>query len=275
MLELTERPRRARFIASRGMTARDRSDRMLFDRRASGDNGARDQLIERFLPLARSVARRYERPGEPLDDLVQVASVGLVKAVDRFDAGRGLSFTSFAVPTIAGELKRYFRDRTWAVRPPRPLQEMALRVEAAAVCLPHQLERAPTVRELADAVGASDEQVLEALQALGARSGLSLQTAAEGEDADQPALQDSLGRSDDGYERAEQRAVLNALLACLSPREREVVRLRFEQDLTQAQIGALLGISQMQTSRIVRHAVAQMRHVAGQQRMLVDGTSPA
>jgi RNA polymerase sigma-B factor len=267
MLELIERPRAVVAPARRGRTARDRSDRLLFARRAAGDASARDDLIERFLPLARSVARRYERPGEPLDDLVQVASLALVKAVDRFDAARGHAFTSYAVPTIVGELKRHFRDRTWAVRPPRELQELSLRVDHAALRLSQQLERAPTVSELAMAVGADDEQVLEALQARDARSGLSLQGFA-GDPDDHQALQDTVGADDEGYARAEQRADLDGLLACLAPRERHVLRLRFEHEHTQAQIGALLGISQMQVSRIIRRAIDQLRHVADRQQEL-------
>ncbi len=272
MLDRAERPRQAGPVpasARRAKAARERTDRLLFARRDRGDRHARDELIERFLPLARSVARRYERPGEPLDDLVQVASLALVKAVDRFDPERGYAFTSFAVPTIVGELKRYFRDRTWTVRPPREVQELTLRVDAAAVRLSQQLDRPPTVSELAAAIGGSDEQVLEAMQARSGRSGLSLQASAGRQD-DQPALQDTLGGSDDGYEQAENRAVLDGLLAFISPRDREVVRLRFEQDLTQAEIGALLGVSQMQVSRIVRHAIDQLRHIADQQQRVAE-----
>jgi RNA polymerase sigma-B factor len=268
MLELTERPPDAR-VSPRATSARCPADRLLFERRDAGDRAARDELIERFLPLARSVARRYERPGEPLEDLVQVASLALVKAVDRFDTSRGHAFTSFAVPTIVGELKRHFRDRTWTVRPPRAVQELTLRVESAAVRLSQQLDRAPTVSELAAAIGVTDEAVMEAIHARGGRRGLSLQaTAGAGQD-DPPALQDTLGASDDGFARAEDRAVLDGLLGCLRPRERMVLRLRFEQDLTQAEIGALLDVSQMQISRIIRHALEQLRHVAEQQRRLV------
>ncbi len=267
MLERTEPRSDATRAASYRRVSRARTDRLLFARRDAGDRRARDELIERFLPLARSVARRYERPGEPLDDLVQVAALALVKAVDRFDVQRGHAFTSFAVPTIIGELKRYFRDRTWVVRPPREVQELTLRVEAAAVRLGQKLDRAPTVRELAVAIGGSDEQVLEAMQARGGRSGLSLEAAGADRD-DEQALHQTLGVSDDGYARAEDRIVLDGLLGYLSPREREVVRLRFERDLTQREIAALLGISQMQVSRIVRASITRLRYVANQQRRL-------
>ena len=272
MRQLAEHPCEADPVAAvaRGTrAANERGERVLFARRDKGDRHARDELIERFLPLARSVARRYERPGEPLDDLVQVASLALVKAVDRFDPDSGYAFTSFAVPTIVGELKRYFRDRTWTVRPPRELQELTLRVDAAAARLAQRLDRPPTISELATATGASDEQVLEAMQARCGRSGLSLQAPTGGQD-DQYALQDTLGDSDDGYEHAENRAVLDGLLAFIAPRDREVVRLRFEQDLTQAEIGALLGLSQMQVSRIVRHAIDQLRRLADQQQRIAE-----
>jgi RNA polymerase sigma-B factor len=248
-------------------------DRMLFARRAAGDPRARDELIERFMPLARSLARRYELASEPLDDLVQVASMGLVKAVDRYEPGRGCAFSSYAVPTIVGELKRHFRDRTWTVRPPRALQELTLRVEAARLRLSQELERAPTVSELAVATGSTDEHVLDALQASTARGALSLQSPTGGREED-AELQDTLGASDDGYAHAETRALLDALLTGLTPRARIVLRLRFEQDLTQAEIGALLGVSQMQISRIIRQALGRLRHIADQQQR-AGGDRPA
>ena len=257
--------------------ARDRRDRMLFERVKAGDRRAREELIERFLPLARSVARRYERPREPLDDLFQVACMALVKAVDRFDSDRGVAFSSYAVPTITGELKRHFRDRSWTVRPPRAVQELSLRLQALEPRLSRQLDRSPTVSELAAAGGVTDEQVLEALQARRARNGLSLQGPVGGEQEQE--LQDTLGASDDGFAQAEDRAVLEGLLDYLSPRSAMVVRLRFEQDLTQGEIGAMLGVSQMQVSRIIRHAITQLREIAEQQeRMLerrVAATAPA
>jgi RNA polymerase sigma-B factor len=264
MPELTRRPSNASVaptLARRVDSGRERTDRMLFARRAAGDPRARDELIERFLPLARSLARRYDHCGEPIEDLVQVASLALVKAVDRYDSAHGCAFSSFAVPPIVGELKRHFRDRGWAVRPPRDVQELTLRVDRAAERLSMQLDRAPTVNELAVAVDSTDEHVLEALQARSGRSALSLQAPARDDD-DQSALQDTLGASDDGYARAEACVLLEGLLAGLSPRAREILRLRFEQDLTQAEIGALMGVSQMQISRILRQAIQQLRHIA-------------
>ena len=226
-----------------------------------GDRQARAQLIERFLPLARSLARRYERGSEPLEDLVQVASVALVKAIDRYDPARGYAFSSFAVPTIAGELKRHFRDQTWMVRPPRGIQEVTLRVEGALARLTQELDRSPTTSELAVAVGVGDEEILEAMQARSARGALSLH-APQGEPGDAMMLQDTLGAEDPDIESAEQSAQLERLMTDVSPRAREMLRMRFEEDMTQAEIGAAIGISQMQVSRILRQTIAQLREAA-------------
>lgn len=241
---------------------RARDERRLF--RAwldARDTHARTALIERFMPLARSLARRYHRSGEPLDDLVQVAAVALVKAIDRYDPARGCAFSSFAVPTIAGELKRHFRDHSWTVRPPRDLQEVTLRVENALTRVTQQLDRSPTTRELATAAGLDEEQVLEALQARRGRSGVSLQ-APQGLPGEGMTLGDTLGEDDPELERAEQRAALDDLLKTVPARAREMVRLRFEEDMTQAEIGAVFGVSQMQVSRILRQTIAQLRAVA-------------
>jgi len=272
MLELIEPPTGA--SASQAprrlsVASRTRTDQRLFARCAAGDRRARDELVERFLPLARSVARRYEHSGESFDDLLQVASLALVKAVDRYDPRHGAAFSSYAVPSIVGELKRHFRDRTWAVRPPRGLQELTLRVERAVTQLSQELDRAPTVSELAVAIGGTNEQVLEAMQARSGRGALSLQAPA-GAQEEQPALQDTLGGGDDGYERAEARALLDGLMNGLPRRSRYVLKLRFEEDMTQAEIGALLGVSQMQVSRIIRQAIAQLRTIADHQTSIDD-----
>jgi RNA polymerase sigma-B factor len=250
-------------------TTRTRIDRQLFARRDRGDLRARDELIERFMPLARSIARRYEQSGEPLEDLVQVASMALVKAIDRYDPQRGTAFSSYAVPTIAGELKRYFRDRAWAIRPPRDVQELALRVDRVAERLNTQLNRSPTIGEVASAVNESDEHVLEAMQARSSYSTLSFQ-APHGRSDDNAVLQDVLGSEEGGYEHAEDRALIDRLMRGVSERERLVLRLRFEEDLTQAEIGTALGVSQMQISRILRRAIERLREVAEHEpRMLV------
>jgi RNA polymerase sigma-B factor len=223
------------------------NERALWERHAElGEPWTRGALVERFLPLARSIARRYENLGEPIEDLNQVASLALINAVDRFDTSRGYAFTSFAVPTIVGELKRHFRDRSWAVRPPRSLQELSLRVDRTTRSLTKQLDRPPTVPEIARALGRDEEHILEALRARVGRSALSLQ-APRGAEMES-ALEDECGREDDGYHRAESRALLERLMTLLPARDREVMRRRFGADMTQAEIGAVLGISQMQVT---------------------------
>jgi len=242
---------------------RTREDRELFVRyHRDGDARARDQLVERFLPLARQLARRYQRAGEPLDDLLQVASLGLIKAIDRFDPEREIAFSSYAVPTILGEIKRYFRDRTWAVRVPRDLQELTLKVDRAVGRLSEDLRRQPSVGEIATAVGAEEEEVLEALQAGGAYRAVSFDAPRSGGDEDVATLGDSVGVDEHGFDRAEERATLQQLMSTVTPREREVLRMRFEQDMTQAEIGAVIGVSQMQVSRVIRQAISRLRAAA-------------
>ncbi len=242
---------------------RTREDRELFVRyHRDGDARAREQLVERFLPLARQLARRYQRAGEPLDDLLQVASLGLIKAIDRFDPDREIAFSSYAVPTILGEIKRYFRDRTWAVRVPRDLQELTLKVDRAVGELSELLRRQPSVGEIATAVGTDEEDVLEALQAGGAYRAVSFDAPRTGADDDVVTLGDSVGIDEHGFDRAEERATLAQLMATVTPRERDVLRMRFEQDMTQAEIGAVIGVSQMQVSRVIRQAIARLRAAA-------------
>ncbi|HEV2787560.1 MAG TPA: SigB/SigF/SigG family RNA polymerase sigma factor [Solirubrobacteraceae bacterium] len=241
---------------------RTRSERDLFFQARAGDGRAREELTSRFIPLARSLALRYQRSGEPLDDLLQVASLGLVKAIDRFDPDRDIAFSSYAVPTILGEIKRYFRDRTWAVRVPRGLQELSMRVDRAVSGLSEQLRRQPSVNEIAAAVGATEEDVREALQAGGAYRAVSFEAPAGGAGEDAAPLADSVGVREDGFERAEERATLDALLGAVSARERDVLRMRFEHDLTQVEIGAAIGVSQMQISRIIRQALQRLREAA-------------
>jgi RNA polymerase sigma-B factor len=244
-------------------TDRAQEDRALFERYLDRRNPVdREMLVERFLPLARQLARRYQRPEEPFDDLVQVASLGLVKAIDRFDLDREVAFSSYAVPTILGEIKRYFRDRTWSVRVPRDLQEMALKVDRAVSQLALDLHRQPSVAEIAEAVESTEEEVLEALEASGAYRATSLETPRGSEDDAGDTLGDTIGRDEGGFALAEHRATLEQLLRSVTPREREVLRLRFEQDLTQAEIGERIGVSQMQVSRIIRQSLNRLRTVA-------------
>jgi RNA polymerase sigma-B factor len=242
---------------------RAQEERLLFTRFAKDrDPALRDRLIERYLPLARQLARRYQRPDEPLDDLVQVASLGLVKAIDRFDASREVAFSSYAVPTILGEIKRHFRDRTWSVRVPRDLQELALRVERTVADLTRELHRSPSVAELSERLGQSEEAILEALEAAGAYHATSLETPRSGEGEPGETLADTVGGAEQGYDLAEDRATIARLMRSITPREREVLRLRFEEDLTQAEIGEIIGVSQMQVSRLIRQAVARLRLAA-------------
>jgi RNA polymerase sigma-B factor len=275
---LSDRPKNATVsstIATRPKHPSEFMDRMLFLRSAAGDRRARDELIERWLPLARSVARRYQRSDVPLDDLEQVASFALVKAVDRFDPAQGNAFSSYAVPTIVGELKRYFRDHGWAVRPPRGLQELTLRVESTITRLTTQLDRPPILRELAAATDNTQQEILDALQARSSRDTLSLQAPQGGHDP-HTALQDMLGDRDGGYARAEMRVFLDNVMIVLPGRTREILRLRFEEDLTQGEIGELFSISQMQISRIIRHAVGRLRELADDHdRLLAQRTEKA
>jgi RNA polymerase sigma-B factor len=254
---------------------RHREDRILFERyQRTGDRLVRDELVERFMPLAHKLVRRYSRAAEPLEDLTQVAAVGLIKAVERFDPARGIAFSSYAVPTISGELKRYFRDYSWAVRPPRDLQELALRVDQVATDLARKLDRSPTTAELSEAAGVTEEQLLEAIQARSARGALSLQ-APTGDAGDSGTLEDWIGQDDGGLESAEMHADLAALLLRLTVREREILRMRFEEDMTQAEIGAIVGVSQMQISRLIRQALQHLRDVADRQGSRGDGQRAA
>jgi RNA polymerase sigma-B factor len=217
-------------------------------------------LVERYMPLARSLARRYERSSEPIDDLVQVAAVGLVKAIDRFDPDRGVAFVSFAVPTVLGELRRYFRDCCWDVHVPRAAQERALKLEQAQAQLLGDLGRAPSAAELAQYLELDLEQVLDGLAARQAYDVASLdapRVAASGEDA--ATYHDLLGEIDGRYELAEDSAVIGVAMRHLSERERRVLALRFDEDLTQSEIAERIGVSQMHVSRLLRRALEQLR----------------
>jgi len=226
-----------------------------------GDRAARRALAERFLPLARQLAGRYRGGGEPLDDLVQVASLGLLKAIDRFDLERATAFSSFAVPTILGELRRHFRDTGWALRLPRELQELALRLERVGSDVAQATGHTPTIHELAQRLGVTPERVLEARAAAGAHRALSLVQTFEDADG-RERTHDAIGAEDPGYGQAVSFAYVEDLMCVLSDRDRDVLRLRFSEDLTQSEIGARLGISQMQVSRIIRAAVERLREAA-------------
>ena len=255
-------PTHAPEIESRA--ARARADRALLERAHRGDQQARAELVRRFLPLARQLARRYQRAGEPLDDLNQVASLGLIKAIDRFDHTRETAFSSFAVPTILGELKRHFRDKGWSVRVPRDLQELAVRLEPVGEELSRELGRAATPAEIAKRTGTTLEQVLEAREAAGAYRAVSLDRPRDDGDEESDGLGAAFGIEDPGFDTAEDSATIERLMRVLSDREREILRLRFAEDLTQAEIGERVGVSQMHVSRIIRQAINRLRDAAEQ-----------
>jgi RNA polymerase sigma-B factor len=219
------------------------------------DKRARDLLVARYMPLARSLARRYVSVGEPLDDLVQIASYGLLGAIDRFDPARGVRFSSFAVPTILGELRRYIRDFGWGVHVPRGAQEQAMEVEQAIRQLTAGARREPTIPDLATHLGWSVETVLDAMQVSAGRRPSSLDLPADGQ-GDERSLADRLGSADTGFARVDERLSIASGLPHFA---RDVVRLRFVEDLTQTEIAARTGISQMQVSRILRQSLDQLR----------------
>jgi RNA polymerase sigma-B factor len=229
-----------------------------------GDRRARDELVQRFLPLARKLAHRYRGAHEPIEDLFQVASLGLVKAVDRFDMSRGTAFSSFAVPTILGELKRYFRDTGWAVHVPRSAQEDALELQQVQERLTIRSGRPPTVGELAEFMELSVEDVLERLEAAAAHHAASLDAPLEADEEEAGSVIDTLGGGESGYQRVEDGLTISAAAEQLSPRDVKALELRFRQDLTQSEIAEQLGISQMQVSRILRRALDSMRERSGQ-----------
>jgi len=220
---------------------------------------AREALVRQYMPLARGLARRYGRSSEPFEDLVQVASLGLLKAIDRYDADRGHPFTSFAVPTILGEMRRYFRDSGWAVHVPRGAQERALKVRDAQELLANEHGHPPSVGRLAEYLEFDIEDVLDALQAFRAYDTLSLEAPRPHGDREAPAYGDTVGKEDERYELVELDATLSTVLRHLPSRERAILRMRFVEDLTQTQIAESLGISQMQVSRLLRRSLEQLR----------------
>jgi RNA polymerase sigma-B factor len=245
-----------------GGTREDR--RLLIRYHGEGDASAREELVERFLPLARQLARRYQRQNEPLDDLMQVASMGLVKAIDRFDPERGTAFSTYAVPTILGELKRYFRDSGWAVHVPRGMQERVMKLDQASQELHRKIGRSPSASELADELGLTSEEVLEAMEAASAYDAISLeeQRGSESRDSQEPTYADSLGTEEERYELVEYGASIAPTMKALSERERLILHLRFVEDLTQSEIADRIGVSQMHVSRLIRRALARLRAVA-------------
>jgi RNA polymerase sigma-B factor len=271
-------PRRAdapRTAPRRADAPRDAPADLMLLRRftTTRDPRLREQLVVRYLPLARYAANHYVSRNEPFDDLLQVASVGLLKAIERFDPHNGATFSSYALPTMLGELRRHFRDRGWAVRPPRTLQEHALAVERAIAEQTRLLGHSPTIEELATRTGLSVEEVLEAREAHAAHAATSLSVPVGGED-DGAVLGDLMGDEDPGFARAEERATIDALLRTLTHREREILRLRMEEDLTQSEIGDQVGLSQMHVSRVLRQIFDKL-HLAAAVRARETGNVTA
>ncbi len=236
------------------------SDKVLLRRyHAEGDLQAREQLIEQYMSLVRSLARRYSYRGEQLDDLVQIGAIGLIKAIDRFDLDRGVELTTYATPNIIGEIKRHFRDKGWSVRVPRGLQELNVQLSRLVEQLTVQLSRSPTIPELAKAAGVEEEEVLEALESGRAYTSLSLSVGGGGGDDDDLDPLESLGTEEHQYEVSEDRAVLAPGFKALDERERKILQLRFFEGLTQSQIAQQVGISQMHVSRLIRRSLEKIR----------------
>jgi RNA polymerase sigma-B factor len=250
-------------LGAHGAASLGNGEADLFYRCSDGDAHAREELVERYLPLARSLARRYAHGREPLEDLLQVAGVGLVKAVDRFDPDRGLSFSAYAIPTILGELKRHFRDAGWALHVPQRVQARVLELERTSDDLRRSLGRSPSPAEVSRASGASVPEVLEAAEAIGAIEAVSLESGPGSAVEDGgDSYRERLGQDDEGYELVEYGASIEPVMKALPSRERLILHLRFRHDMTQFEIGELLGISQMHVSRLLRRSLARLRAVA-------------
>jgi RNA polymerase sigma-B factor len=222
-------------------------------------NYVRDTLIELNLPLVRYAAARFRSRNEPMEDIVQVGTIGLIKAIDRFDCERGVEFPTFAMPTVVGEIKRFFRDTSWSVRVPRRLQELRLALTKASDELSQKLDRSPTVAELAVVLGVSEEDVVDGLAVGNAYTASSLDSPAPEDDGGEGSLADRLGYEDTALEGVEYRESLKPLLAKLAPRERQIIMLRFFANMTQSQIGEQVGISQMHVSRLLTRTLSQLR----------------
>ena len=231
--------------------------RLLLAYKENGEEAAREQLIEELMPLVRTLARRYSGRGEPFEDLVQVGCIGLIKALDRFDVDRGVELTTYAVPTILGEIRRHFRDRAWAVHVPRGIKELRARLNNVLDELTSELGRSPTIAELARASEAEEEEVIEAFESDNAYKARSLSAPVAHDEGS--TLGDLLGENERGYEQVEEGTLVDAGLGALDDRERRIVELRFFHGLTQSQIAAEIGISQMHVSRLLRSALETMR----------------
>ena len=231
----------------------------LIEEYRAGDTGARDQLVERYMPLVKSLAARYSGRGEPQEDLIQVGSIGLLLSIERFDTERQVQFTTYAVPTIVGEIQRHFRDRAWALHVPRRMKELSVRLSRTVQAQTAELGRAPTIAELAQMTGAAEDEVVEALQTSEAYSTRSLSQPLGHDGSNDETMQDVLGRDDSGFSEVEDTVLIEEGLDALDERERRIVELRFFDGLTQSEIAARIGISQMHVSRLLRRALVTMR----------------
>ena len=245
---------------------KDRTRELFRAYKESGDPEIRDQLIMSHLNLVRFLASKFKNRGETIDDLIQVGTIGLIKAIDRFDVDRGLEFTTYATPTILGEIKRHFRDKGWSVRVPRRLQELSAKVNQTSEELTAELQRSPSVEEIAERLGTSVDEVLEALESSSAYTAVSLEQGSS-DDEDAPAVIDHYGSEDADLASADDRLALEQVLSEFSPREQEVIRMRFFEGLTQVEIADALGISQVQVSRLLRKTLSKI-----QEKLDPDGT---
>lgn len=234
--------------------------RELFRRfKEEGDMDAREKLVMSHLNLVRFIANKFKNRGEPIDDLIQVGYLGLLKAIDRFDPSRGLEFTTFATPTIMGEIKRHFRDKGWSVRVPRRLQELSAKVNQATDTLTSQLQRSPTIAEIADFLDATVDEVLEAMESSSAYSSVSLEAPSGADDDDTPSVIDRYATEDSDLAFTDDRIIIEEALASFSPRERDVIEMRFLKGMTQIEIAEKLGISQVQVSRLLRRTLKKIQ----------------
>lgn len=238
---------------------KERTHELFRKYKETGDLDAREKLVMSHMNLVRFLANKFKNRGEPIDDLVQVGYLGLLKAIDRFDPDRGLEFTTYATPTILGEIKRHFRDKGWSVRVPRRLQELSAKVNQATDALTNELQRSPKVEEIADYLGASVDEVLEAMESSSAYSSVPLEGGGNNDSDDAPSVIDRYATEDNALNFTDDRLVIEDALKGFSPREREVIDLRFVQGMTQIEIAKKLGISQVQVSRLLRRTLKKIQ----------------
>lgn len=238
---------------------KDRTRELFRRYKVNGDAEARDQLIVSHLNLVRFLASKFKNRGESLEDLVQVGTIGLIKAIDRFDPERGLEFTTYATPTIMGEIKRHFRDKGWSVRVPRRLQELSAKVNQTADELTNRLQRSPSVAEIAEELGVTVDEVLEAMESSSAYSSVPLEGGGSSDDDEAPSVLDHYATEDRDLAASDDRIVLEEAIADFSPREQEVIRMRFVDGLTQVEIAERLGVSQVQVSRLLRRTLRRIQ----------------